>query len=291
MSVLDQVMELKSKGMAENEIIASLIEHGVSPNSITDALSQARIKSAVSSESMNENNEEMETSIMRPERAESLPTEGSISDEDLTPPTPSIYQMQTIQRGFVPMHREATEEEYAPPQESYPSGQPQEYPSYQPYLPPEEQQTPEYGYPPQATDTDTIIEIAEQVFSEKIKSIQKHLEDLNEFKTLMQSRVENISDRLKRIEASIDRLQAEILEKIGSYGRGLDTVNKEMSMMQDSFGKVVGSLAERAEYKHHVPLTQHPSPSSHIPAHIVQKIEKKIAVVHKSGKKHSKKKK
>jgi len=57
---------------------------------------------------------------------------------------------------------------------------------------------------------------------------------------------------LKRIETSIDRLQSAILEKVGSYGRGLDSVKKEMGMMQDSFGKMVGVLADKAGEKHHV---------------------------------------
>ena len=44
MSVLDQVIALKNRGMAESEIAANLKEQGVSPGSITEALSQARIK-------------------------------------------------------------------------------------------------------------------------------------------------------------------------------------------------------------------------------------------------------
>ena len=302
MSVLDQVIELRNRGVSEREIMINLREQGISPGAIADALGQAQIKNAVSSESMNGNNEELEPSIMMPEQEESLPTEGSLSDEDLTPPSPSMYQMQNPSRaGFVPLHREVAEEEYAPQQEAYSP--------YQPYLSPETQQSPEYEYPQQTADTDTIIEIAEQVFSEKIKLLQKHLEDLNEFKVLMQSKVENVSERLKRIEGSIDRLQAEILEKVGSYGRGFDSIQKEMSMMQDSFGKMVGNLADKAEHKHHEhhappthlthpqsPQPSHQHPRTHpqsnsTPSHKVHRIEKKTTVIHKSGKKHSKKKK
>ena len=69
--------------------------------------------------------------------------------------------------------------------------------------------------------------------------MQKQIEELNEFKTLGQTKIETISERLKRIETTIDKLQISILNKIGSYGTNIDNIKKEMSMMQDSFGKVV----------------------------------------------------
>ena len=62
--------------------------------------------------------------------------------------------------------------------------------------------------------------------------------------TLLQARVENISERLKKIETTIDKLQIAILEKVGSYGQNLESVKKEMSMMQDSFSKMVSSPKE-----------------------------------------------
>ncbi len=203
---------------------------------------------------------------MGPEGAEpppkELPTEGR--EADLTPPKYQSYQMQRLPEG--PVSQEISEEEYVPkPQgESYGGQFPQQFqqPQYQPqyqeeeYMPQEyyPQQEYQYGYSAAETsDTDTLIEIAEQVFSEKIKPLQKQIEDLNEFKILAQTKIDNISDRLKRIESGIDRLQSEILEKVGSYGRGLENVKKEMGMVQESFGKIVNTLADKREekLKHH----------------------------------------
>ncbi|MEM3091233.1 MAG: hypothetical protein QXX55_02020 [Candidatus Pacearchaeota archaeon] len=239
MSVLDEVIALKNKGVSEVEIINSLRERGFSPNSISEALDQARIKSAVSSEESNVD-EEMEPSIMRPEKSEPLPTEGEIADVDLVPPEPiSKYTVKTPTT--LPLHKELEEEEevYIPQQEE--AYIPQSYPTYQQYP------ISEYENIQNTLDADTMIEIAEQVFLEKIRPIQKQVEDFNEFKTILQSKVENISERLKRIESSIDKLQVEILEKVGSYGRGLNSIQKEMSMMQDSFGKALGTLVSTKE--------------------------------------------
>ncbi|HUW44104.1 MAG TPA: hypothetical protein VMV95_04050 [Bacillota bacterium] len=264
MGVLEQVMELKGRGTPENEIAGMLREQGVSPNEINNALSQARIKNAVSSE---ENvRGEMEPSIMGPEGAEpppkELPTEGRVADVDLAP-IPPQYPAYSQRKSPVSMDI-SNQEEYVPqPQEEAYPNQEQQYqqPQYQPeeYMPQEYAPQEEYGYSGQGiSDTDTLIEIAEQVFSEKIKPLQKQVEDLNEFRILAQTKIDNISDRLKRIESNIDRLQAEILEKVGSYGRGLENVRKEMGMVQESFGKIVNTLADKKDEKR-----QHHSSSTH----------------------------
>ena len=134
-----------------------------------------------------------------------------------------------------------------PSQEEYSSGdyQPQEQQySPQEYSP---QQNYEQPYSPQGDfDSSTIIEVSEKVFSEKTQKMQKQMKEIIEFKVLAESQINSISDRLKRIETMIDKLQVAILEKVGSYGRGLENVQKEMQMMQESFGKVVNPLADKA---------------------------------------------
>ncbi|MEX0920543.1 MAG: hypothetical protein WDZ69_03115 [Candidatus Pacearchaeota archaeon] len=272
MGILEQVTGLKERGASEDEIVKTLKNQGVSPNEISEALNQAKIKNAVSSEQSEggegKQEEGMTPSMMGTEEsteesgAGSLPTE-HISDEDLTPPTPSKSGQKGYQPGkrFKSMTREVSEEPKEGSQEDYvprpqPQQAPQQYSGYQD----QGQYSPEYqDYQGQdygdssyygQDSSDNIIEISEQVFSEKIKDIQKQVNGFNEFKILTEEKIENISDRLKRIESSIDRLQAEILEKVGSYGRGLESVKKEMGMMQDSFGKVVNTLADKAEEKH-----------------------------------------
>jgi len=100
-----------------------------------------------------------------------------------------------------------------------------------------------------ATDSDTMIEIANQVFSEKIKKIEKTIDELNEFKTMASVKIDNIDERLKKIEKIIDTIQIKILEKVGSYGKELQTTKKEMSMMQDSFRKLSGAKHTKPKIK------------------------------------------
>ena len=217
MGVLEQVTQMKNQGIPDDEIVIKLQEQRVSPKEINNAMDQAKIKSAVS------DIEDMQPSIMK------------------------SSQTQSNEGVYIPQTKEAGQETYTPQAESV----------AQDIYPPEpgtqqEEYYPQEGYDEYSastgTDTDTIIEIAEQVFSEKIQKIQKQLEKLNEFKTLSQVKIDSTAERLRRIEKIIDNLQISILDKVGSYGKNLDNIKKEMSMMQDSFGKVIKHSAK----KHHV---------------------------------------
>ena len=219
MGVLEQIMQMKNQGMGNEEIAASLREQNISPKAITDALNQAEIKNAVSDVS-----------------GEAEPYETSETPEypDQMPPSPQPYPAQNIQ--------EMQTQAQAPEPEVYAPQTPQQEQYYTPEAYP--QAYGDYGYD-MGTNTDTIIEVSEQVFSEKIGEIKKQLDDMKEFKTLAQTRLDSALERLKRIEKVMDQLQISILKKIGSYGENLESIKKEMSMMQDSFGKMVGPVTER----------------------------------------------
>lgn len=139
---------------------------------------------------------------------------------------------------------------------------------YEEYPDTGQQQTGYEGYvdqgPPMDSGgySDTIIEVSEQVFSEKIKKIQNQINDLTEFKTLAETKIIHTENSLKRIESILDKLQIAILEKIGSYGKNLDNIKKEMSMMQDSFGKVVNQ-ALRTPHPHTPTFQTHHSTTPH----------------------------
>ncbi len=211
MGVLEQITQMKKQGLSDEDIVNNLQEQGISPREINDALNQSQIKNAV--------NNEGEDYEMAPQGA--------------NPPIPT-------QGNYVPKTQEVSEQEAYAPQ------------SQQEYSQPEQYYQDSNNYPAtEGSSSDLIIEISEQVFSEKIKKIQKQTDDMNEFKTLAQTKIENMEDRLKRIETSIDKLQMAILEKIGSYGENINSIKKEMSMMQDSFGKVVNQAVKG----HHAHLT------------------------------------
>jgi DNA-binding transcriptional MerR regulator len=221
MGVLDEVLNLKNQGFPEEEIIKNLREKGISPKEIKDSLSQLKIKNAIS---------EYESG-----GGGDLPN--SQTEGEYAPKTQEFSGEALPQPG---QNYEYAQQNY--PQQGY---SPQDYASQEGYA----------GYSA-GFDANTIIEISEQVFSEKVKEIQNELNSFNEFKNLNQVRMENLNDRLKKMELVFDRLQMNILEKIGSYGQNLETIKKEMGMMQDSFSKIAEPIIEKAEEKAHFSISK-----------------------------------
>lgn len=233
MTALEQVMQLKNQGMADDQIASNLQQQGVSPNEINTALSQAQIKNAVTAE--------------QPAPA---------GQEQYAPAQEPLTQEAPAQD---PYAQAPAQEQYAQPEQGAAPGQEEYYP----------QEGYDQGYAPQAAggfDSNTIMEIAEQVFAEKTKKIEKQLSEFNEFKTLTQTKVENIDNRVKKMETMIDKLQITILEKVGSYGSNIEGIKKEMGMMQDSFGKMINKVADKTS-------TQIPT-QSNAP---IKKVAKKIS--------------
>src|SRR3989339_266619 len=149
---------------------------------------------------------------------------------------PSIMQQEENpqQQNYYPQNQAyAPQEAYQPPQPT------------QEYYPHQQQGYENYG----GGTTDTMMEIAEQVFFEKNKKITKQIEKFIEFQTIAQSQIISTMERLVRIENMIDKLQLAILDKVGSYANNLDQIKKEMSMMQDSFGKVVNQAVQGSHKK------------------------------------------
>jgi len=266
MGTLDQVTQMKNQGVPENEIINKLQDQGVSPKAINDTMDQFKIKDAVSKPVLGE---EMEPSVVesgtqpKGNSARAQEAGGSVPNDEfyIPQPRPSYpknqshtqeYQEPANQSAPQTYNQEPANQNYGG-QESYeqdygryPDADYGEQTGYSEEYYPQEGYEQEYGS--YGGGTDTMIEIAEQVFAEKMRKIQKQLEDLNEFKTLAETKLTNAISRLKRVEETIDKLQMAILEKVGSYGRGLDSIKKEMTMMQNSFSKTLPALA--THYSH-----------------------------------------
>ncbi|MBT4376795.1 hypothetical protein HOD29_05460 [archaeon] len=254
MTTLEKVSDLKRQGLEDSVIISMLQSEGVAPKEINDSLNQAKIKNAVTDDSGTQG---MEPSVMIDEnqQATQMPT---ATQEKV--PTPASV-------GGIPQAADSTQQETSVPQDIYvPEAEPQDtyVPQAPANYPPQTQsyEQPQYqeetyeqqeGYAPQeyyaGGGTDASIEVAEQVFSEKIKKVDKKLKDLNEFKTIYQTRIDDVVDRLKRMEKMFDKMQLVILEKVGEYGKNVSNVKKELEMIEDTFSKVVNPLTDKKHHK------------------------------------------
>lgn len=193
----------------------------------------------------------------------------SISQSNVKPASPEMQDMQPslpIQQTMQPQPIQPLTQEYEYPtqaqypQEQYPAAQYQQeqyqqYPAYEQYLP---------------STSDTMTEIAEEIVEEKLRKFSKEISNLPEFKTDIDSKIKNISDRLKRIEGMIDQLQLAILKKISVYGQGLGELKSELEKTQESFSKVLNPTIDKIRKQ----------PEESIENKPVEKKKSKIGVEH-----------
>jgi len=101
------------------------------------------------------------------------------------------------------------------------------YPMYQPYQ--------------EAMSSDVITEISEQVVNEKLSALQDKIEKIIDMRTIVEANMNNLNDRLKRMEKIVDQMQVSILKKIGEYLTDVQDVKKELEETQKSFVSVQNS--------------------------------------------------
>lgn len=236
MALIEQITKMKNEGLKEDQIATRLQEQGYTPREVNEAIDQSKVKSAVSEQPTGQG---MQPSVMGPTSEDHVPVP-SPGQPGMPPAMPRQPRTQYPQ---MPQPQQMTEEtQYLQPPQPYQQTEYQEpafeeaYPSYSQYP---ESQYPEYESPAQPLDTDMISEIAEQITIEKTEKLQKQIYDLSRFKIEAQGKIENIDERLKRIEMIIDRLQTAILRKMGEYGQDISDLKDEMITTQESFSKVL----------------------------------------------------
>jgi septation ring formation regulator EzrA len=75
------------------------------------------------------------------------------------------------------------------------------------------------------------------------------MDELNEIKSIAGIRLDHMGERVKRMEFAFDKLQAAILNRVGSYGNTLDSIKREMSMIENSMGKIAGNPIKKSVKK------------------------------------------
>lgn len=236
MALLDQIIEMKRQGMPSSQIIQNLRERGISPKEINEVLSQSEIKAEIDFQKFPQYQQSQSGPSMQlmqslqstqpfqnpiEEMQPSLETESSMASEQLT--------------------QEQNQEQFPQSEQGYPSQEYQEYapaqvyPGYQPYQ--------EYQ-PPQATDIETINDIASQLVEEKTKSLKKELDNAIKFKSHSEEKIKEIDKRLTKIESTLEELQFAIIRKIGSYGEDIKNISKEMRATQETFSKIIDPLTD-----------------------------------------------
>lgn len=229
MTVLEDVRNMQSQGMPEDKIVEALRQRGSSYREIADAIAQSKIKAAVEQQD--------------PEEQNQVPVQ---QQEEMTASLETNLPEPPVQQQY-----------YAQPQ-----GQQQEYAAPAPG---------EYNYSYDQNQqgqisTDLISEIAEQIVAEKMSDVRKHLEKTLDMKNTMESKLEYLDERLKKIERSIDTLQSSVLRKVGDYVNNIEDIKTELIETQKTFTKLVPQVRHHTQQhsqNHSQQSHQHHNNSQH----------------------------
>jgi uncharacterized protein YukE len=102
----------------------------------------------------------------------------------------------------------------------------------------------DYYAPQGGMDTETISEIAEQVANEKLNEYKNKVGDIGSFQNTIQDKVNDIDDRLRRIESTIDKLQQAIVGKIGEFGENSAMIHKDLDNLHGTVSKLMDPLID-----------------------------------------------
>ncbi len=254
MATLDKVIQLKNEGLPDYEITTQLRNEGISPQEINDALNQAQVKNAVTADSNQKQQQPIQQNQNQQYPGQEMqqypeqnmqqyqypgqemqqypePQANKIMQESIINPPYQQQTQQPMQQN--PQIQEMQQEILTPQyQEPYYSESPQAY--YD-----------QNYYPPQAgSDSETITEIAEQVVSEKFKEFNKRTGDLTIFKQDTKEKLENVTERVKKIEDSIEKLQLAIIQKIGEFGESTIHIQKDLENLHNTTSKLMNPLID-----------------------------------------------
>ncbi len=221
-SALDAVLMLKQQGLSEAQIIDQLKQQGFKPKEILDALNQAKVKEMASQDVL----EGMQPSILSQETNEQVP-QPTPEPAQLQVPTPSTQQTQPAQQ---------------PMQMPTPVPQPQAQAEIETMPMQTQMHQPMFYEFEQATPTETIEAIAEQIISEKWEQFRQEVGDIAEIKKNFDDKINIINARLDRLEKSFDRLSLMFAERIKTQERTIERFTKEVTSIEQAFQKVLNPL-------------------------------------------------
>jgi len=261
---VDEIIQMHNQGMNDSQVINKLTEEGFTPVQIGDALNQAKIKKGISAAEpippqVPANQGLTPSAMPMPPPQQSKPLYPPPPMPEIQPPPARKAQMPLLPS--LPLQAQAPQQ--APPQitpqppiaqppvptpSSAPPMPPSQKPMAQQMRPSEESSYP-YVYPtydeagaPPKIETEVIEEIAEEIVNEKWQEVKSKIGDVIEWKTYAEKRIVSVDERIRRLEATMDKLQVALLSKVNDYGRGIKDLGADMGSLEGALGKILSPL-------------------------------------------------
>jgi DNA-binding transcriptional MerR regulator len=228
MELTKKIIELQNTGSTDEQIIQQLQNEGNSPKEIYDSLNQVQVKNAISPPPMNVQDQTPQNAL---EEMQEYPPANF--NQNQTPEIENTQEQPTQKIQAPPTPEQPPMQEYAQQQEDYYNQTPQAY-----------SQDQNYPYQQEYTSTETISEIAEQVVLEKFEDFEEKMSDLTNFKDLIESRVDDLNERLKKIEHSISTLNSAVIGKVGEVSQNNALIHKDIDNLHGTVSKLMNPLID-----------------------------------------------
>ncbi len=101
------------------------------------------------------------------------------------------------------------------------------------------------NYYSQAVDVETVRDIAKQESEEATKKIRQEVEALSKLKTDLKFEIQNLDNRLNKVESIMQELQSAIIRKMGDYGEAIQGISEEIKATQGAFSKMINPLLDK----------------------------------------------
>jgi hypothetical protein len=231
MGISEDIRKMQQEGKSDAEIAQEIQKRGLSPDEVSDSLTQAKIKEAVMApptenaqmtKTISIPQEQMQPSMLASPQAKAPPPQYSATGQEY-----ALNEQTQGETNYLPQE-EYSQQQYAQPEYPQQEAEPQDYSPY-------------YSG---GISSDMISEISEQVVAEKLSAMRNALEEALEFRNLAESRITYLDERLKRMEKIIDRLQLSILQKVGDYLTNVEDIKKELAETQKSFKSMLLKSSE-----------------------------------------------
>jgi hypothetical protein len=248
MALLERVNSMKQQGFSETDIANALKEEGNTPTEIEEVMSQSKIKAAVAenftpSGYETSNVPGMQASIMD---GSEQPAPVMAEEPQVQAPMPAM-PMQTPMQSISQQSAAAP----APAYDQYQYPAESAYPAEAQYA---QGYAPQYGYAPETTtgyyqqvlDIETVRDISKQQVEEALRKMREDLLNFSKMKSELKFEMQDIDNRLLKVESQMAEIQASIIRKIGEYGDSISSISKEIRATQQSFSKMVNPMLDKS---------------------------------------------
>jgi hypothetical protein len=136
----------------------------------------------------------------------------------------------------------AVEQNYAAPEQAYANQYAYPQQTEQAYT--DQGQYGDNVYYQQAMDIETVKDISKQIVEESMQKIKEELSSLSKMKSEIKFEMQDMENRLVKIETIIQEIQTSIIRKMGQYGEAIQNISSEVRATQDSFSKLINPILD-----------------------------------------------